>query len=75
MIKHLTRHGNSHALVIDKPILELLEIDEKTPLRILTDGERLFIHPVGTPRRRRALHAALKRLERQYGTTFRDLTL
>jgi hypothetical protein len=24
MVKNLTKHGNSYALVIDKPILELL---------------------------------------------------
>jgi len=30
MAKTLTRHGNSLALVIDKPILELLKIDEHT---------------------------------------------
>ncbi len=32
MIKKLTRHGNSMALVIDKPILELLHIERDTPL-------------------------------------------
>ncbi|MDR0378915.1 MAG: AbrB/MazE/SpoVT family DNA-binding domain-containing protein [Candidatus Accumulibacter sp.] len=32
MIKTLTRHGNSYALVIDKPILELLNIAPETPL-------------------------------------------
>ena len=31
MIKKLTKHGNSVALVIDRPILELLKIDVETP--------------------------------------------
>jgi antitoxin component of MazEF toxin-antitoxin module len=32
MIKSLTKHGNSLALVIEKPILELLGADADTPL-------------------------------------------
>ena len=39
MIKKLSKHGNSLALVIDRSILDLLGIDEKTSLEISTDGE------------------------------------
>ena len=28
MVKRLTKHGNSLALVIDRPILDLLKIDD-----------------------------------------------
>ena len=45
MIKTLTRHGNSYALVIDKPILDLLKIRPDTPLVISTDGKSLLISP------------------------------
>ena len=45
MIKKLTKHGNSWALVIDKPVLELLKIDPETPLEIATDGRTLIISP------------------------------
>jgi antitoxin component of MazEF toxin-antitoxin module len=38
MVKYLTQHGNSAALVIDKPIMELLNIQIGTPLEISTDG-------------------------------------
>jgi hypothetical protein len=38
MIKKQTKYGNSMALVIDRPILELLRIDVETPLDISTDG-------------------------------------
>ena len=31
MIKTLTKHGNSYALVIEKPILELLRVTPDTP--------------------------------------------
>ncbi|MBI5344608.1 MAG: AbrB/MazE/SpoVT family DNA-binding domain-containing protein [Deltaproteobacteria bacterium] len=39
MIKKLTRHGNSMALVIDKGVLELLDINDKTPLNISKEFE------------------------------------
>ena len=45
MVKRLTKHGNSMALVIDRPILELLNIDSETPLEISTDGKQLIIAP------------------------------
>jgi len=45
MIKTLTKHGNSYALVIDKPILDLLKIRPDTPLTISTDGKALLVAP------------------------------
>ena len=38
MMKKLARHGNSRALVIEKPILDLLGIDDNTTLQLHTDG-------------------------------------
>jgi hypothetical protein len=46
MIKTLRPVGNSLGLIIDRPILELLGIDRRTPLRITTDGKVLYIEPV-----------------------------
>jgi hypothetical protein len=46
------------ALVIDKPILELLNIDADTPLSITTDGTSLIIAPAD-PKRRKKFEAAL----------------
>ena len=43
MIKYLTRHGNSLALLIEKPILDLLKISPDSPLEISTDGQKLVI--------------------------------
>ena len=34
MFKTLTRHGNSYALVIDRPILDLLQASPDTPFQI-----------------------------------------
>jgi len=46
MIKKLTPIGNSLGLIIDRPILKLLDIDRDTELEITTDGETLMIQPV-----------------------------
>lgn len=45
MIKTLTAHGNSLALVVDKPILDLLGIQKDTPLEISTNGRALIVTP------------------------------
>jgi len=47
LIKKLTKYGNCFALVIDRPILNLLGIEVDTPLEITTpDGKKLQITPV-----------------------------
>ena len=46
MIKTLTKHGNSYAMVIDKPILELLHTTPETPFEIISDGRSLVLTPV-----------------------------
>ena len=43
--KKLVKHGNSLALVIDKPILDLLGVDDETELELQTDGRSLRITP------------------------------
>ena len=73
MIKNLTRHGNSLALVIDRPILELLNIEPDTPLEIGTDGERLTITPVRDPERARRLAEGLERINVRYGKALKAL--
>ena len=50
MIKRLTAIGNSLGLIIERPILELLDIDKDTPLEVRTDGEVLIISPQRTER-------------------------
>jgi antitoxin component of MazEF toxin-antitoxin module len=51
MIKKMVSHGNSSALIIDKPILEILKIGMDTPLEVSTDGKNLIISPVQDAKR------------------------
>ena len=53
MVKHLTQHGNSVALLIDRPILKLLNITAKTPLEVATDGRNLIVSPIRDVNRER----------------------
>ncbi len=73
MRKRLTRHGNSLALVIDRPILELLSIDADTPLEISTDGRVLIVAPVRDAGRRRRFERALEKVNRRYARALRRL--
>ena len=50
MVKTLTKHGNSYALVIEKAIMDLLRIQPDTQLEISTDGQSLLVRPVNTTR-------------------------
>ena len=73
VIKKLTKHGNSWALVIDKPVLDLLKLDPETPLEISTDGQTLFIAPARDTKRRKKFEAALEKTNRKYGRALKKL--
>jgi antitoxin MazE len=73
MIKTLSKHGNSLALVIDKSILELLSIDEKTSLEISTDGQALIVAPVRDKKRRQKFERALAATNEKFGKALKRL--
>ena len=73
MVKTLTKHGNSYALVIDKPILELLKITPETQLEITTDGQTLILSPVRNARRKAKFNKALKDANRKFGRALKNL--
>ncbi len=73
MIKRLTKHGNSLALILDRGVLDLLEIDADTPLSITTDGKALVVTPVRDPARRQAFLDAMRETTRRYRGAFRRL--
>ncbi len=73
MVKHLTQHGNSAALVIDKAVLEILHITMKTPLELVTDGRSLIISPVKNSQRTARFRAALETVNRRHAKTLKAL--
>lgn len=46
MIKRLVKYGNSQAIVLDKALLEILNISDATQLKLSTDGKSLTITPL-----------------------------
>ena len=73
MLKKLTKHGNSLALVIDKGVLDILSIDASTPLEITTDGTALLISPVRDEKRRQQFKEALIKVNSRYHRTLKRL--
>ena len=73
MIKKLTKHGNSLALVIDKPILELLRVTPDTPFEIMTDGQSLVLTPVRDPMEQKKFEDALETIHKRFGRTMKRL--
>ena len=72
MHKHLVRHGNSLALVIEKPILELLRAGADTQFEVTTDGRTLILTPL-RDNDTNGLGNALDDSNNRYGNTFKRL--
>ena len=46
MIKHLQKIGNSRGIVLDRPILELLHIDDNASFEVTQEKNGLFLRPL-----------------------------
>ncbi len=73
MIKQLTKHGNSYALIIERPIMDLLKIGPGTPIEISTDGELLILAPVRDQEHKASFNLALDKTNRRYGKMLKRL--
>ncbi len=73
MIKTLTKHGNSYALVIDKPILELLRVSPEAQFEIMTDGQCLVLTPVRDPAEEKKFQDALDMVHQRFGRAMKRL--
>ncbi len=73
MVKSLTKHGNSLALLIEKPILELLGANSDTSFDVTTDGQALVLTPVKDPKRQRRFASALKKVNTKYPKALKRL--
>lgn len=74
LVKKLSKHGNSYALIFDKVLIELLGIDVDTPLAISTnDGKSLNIAPVQDEEHNEKFQKALDRANKKYGRALKNL--
>ncbi|MDR2965444.1 MAG: AbrB/MazE/SpoVT family DNA-binding domain-containing protein [Treponema sp.] len=73
MVKKLIKHGNSVALVIDKPILEMLKITNETIFELTTDGKNIIISPqIEYAQEKNILHS-LGKINKKYGAVLKKL--
>ena len=73
MLKTLARHGNSMALVIEKPILELIGAQPETIFDITTDGNSLIVTPVKTKKQSKKIIAEAEKIKQKYYDVLKKL--
>ncbi|NLE68182.1 MAG: AbrB/MazE/SpoVT family DNA-binding domain-containing protein [Lentisphaerae bacterium] len=73
MIKKLTKHGNSYAMVIEKPILELLHTTPDTPFEIISDGRSLVLTPVRSSEESKKFDEAVAMVHKRFGKAMKRL--
>jgi antitoxin component of MazEF toxin-antitoxin module len=73
MIKKLIQHGNSVALVIDKPIMEMLNITNETTFELSTDGKNLILSPQIENTQETDIMHSLEKINKKYGKVLKRL--
>ena len=73
MIKSLVKHGNSSALVIEKPILRLLGATAESEFEVVTDGKSLILTPIRDDKRHDRFRKAVEKTGKRYSRTFKEL--
>jgi antitoxin component of MazEF toxin-antitoxin module len=73
MVKKLIQHGNSAALVIDKPIMEMLHITNETFFELSTDGKNIILSPQNTVTQETDILESLKNINKKYGNVLKKL--
>jgi len=73
MIKKLIQHGNSLALVIDKPILEILKITNETTFELSTDGRNIILSPQIEYAQEKDIVYSLEKINKKYGAVLKKL--
>jgi antitoxin component of MazEF toxin-antitoxin module len=73
MVKKLIKHGNSVALVIDKPILEMLKITNETSFELSTDGKNIILSPQMEHSQENNILSSLEKINKKYGSVLKKL--
>ncbi len=75
MVKMLSKVGSSYSLIIDKALLQVLDIEPDTPLEIKTDGKSLIVTPTAKfpTKANSAVQEAFENSMKQYGEVYKKL--
>ena len=74
MFKKLTRQGNSTALILDRQIMQLLEIDRDSIVKITVQGRKLVVEPVDEADRAVKINAIQQTTLRKNAELFKRLS-
>lgn len=73
MIKNLVKHGNSWAIIIDRPILDLLKIEPEAQVELTTDGHSINIAPFSNQDKRAKVRDARQKVNAKHAKAFKKL--
>ena len=73
MVKNLIKHGNSYAMIIDKPILDLRCASPDTPFEGISDVRSLVLTPVRDPETEQQFEKAVDRVHQRFGRAMKKL--
>lgn len=74
MIKTLQKYGNSHALVIDKALMEAAGIGPDTPLNVSVQSGAITVTPVNLGVGREKLGPVMDRVQRDFSRALKRLS-
>lgn len=73
MTKMLQKHGNSHALIIDKAIMDATGITPETPLTVSVNGGCISIHAANVGLGPERVSASIAKLRPRYDEMLKNL--
>ncbi|MDR1150077.1 MAG: AbrB/MazE/SpoVT family DNA-binding domain-containing protein [Clostridiales bacterium] len=73
MIKKLIQHGNSFALIIDKPIMEMLNITDETFFELNTDGRNIILSPQNVVTQENKVIESIEKINKKYKNVLKKL--
>ena len=73
MIKNLVKHGNSWAIIIDRPILDLLKINPESEIELTTDGQSIRIAPAAPASAKSKVRTASTKVNAKHSKAFQKL--
>lgn len=73
IVKKLTRQGHSAALIVDRPLMKLLDIDSDTLLKITVDGRKLIVEPLSETERADRFKKVMEKTGQKNSELFRRL--
>ena len=73
MVRKVVRHGNGVALIIDKPMMEILNITGDTTFELSTDGINIILSPKTEPSPEIDITLSLDKVNARHGAVLERL--